>query len=136
MPWGKGQSGNPSGRKKGVANKELTTIRGQSESIINRVIEQANEGCVHSQKMVLDRIVAPMRSVEAPVILFGYPVNGSMLERGEFLLRATVNGKMSIQQGASLISALSSLCGIAESSEFKEKLERLEAQVEQMADKK
>ena len=129
MPYKKGESGNPAGRRKGIKNPELTSIKNQSKVIIDRVIAQAEEGCVASQKMVLDRIVPSLKAVDQPIILSGYPRKGSLVDKADFFISAMATGKISISQGTSFVQCISSFCTIKENTEFEERLNELEAVV-------
>ena len=71
MPFKKGQSGNPAGRRKGTKNKstlfkeDIATLREKGigqiadsiPEVLKAVIDQAKDGCRVSQKMVLERFI-------------------------------------------------------------------------------
>ena len=130
MVWDKGKSGNPAGRPKGASGRQLTSIKGKSDEIINRVIMQARDGCIPSQKMVMDRIVAPLKPVEQPVILVGYPRKGSVMDKANFIVDSIANGKISVSQGTGLVQALGALCKIKECTEFEDRLKEIEKTIE------
>ena len=131
MPFSKGETGNPSGRKKGVPNRQLMTIRGKGDDIVLQVIAQAENGCLPSQKMVMDRIVAPLKSVELPLIVTGYPKKGTVLDKANFFVDAVAAGKIPPSAGASIIQSLSSICRIKELVDFEERLIEVERRFEE-----
>ena len=66
--WAKGQSGNPGGRKPGTG--KVTKLR-QSlgrglPAIINKLKAQALAGDVQAARLLLERVIAPLRPEESP----------------------------------------------------------------------
>jgi len=70
-----GQSGNPAGRPKGAKGKTTLlreVMQTKSDRLLSRavpailrvVIQQALKGCVHSQKIILDRAVPVQKATE------------------------------------------------------------------------
>ena len=134
MRYQKGQSGNPAGRPKGLKSKTLLTLRGKSEEIVKSVLAQAEEGCVQSQKMVLDRVIPTIKPVDPPIVLTGYPVNGSLIEKANFFIDAAGKGKLSVSQASVMVGAIASLCRIKEVEEIDRRLSEIESQIESGAD--
>lgn len=64
----KGQSGNPSGRRKSslVANQAkalvAATIEKHAKELIEKILEQARNGCRQSQKLLLERLLPALKS--------------------------------------------------------------------------
>ena len=131
MRYQKGQSGNPAGRPKGIVTTNVRSIRNKSEDIIEDVIRQAEEGCIASQKMILDRVVPTLRSVDLPVIVSGYPAKGTLLEKAEFFVDAAGKGKIPVNQSAAMVGAIGALCKIKEIEEFEKRLSEIEKAVKE-----
>ena len=72
--WKKGKSGNPKGRKPGIKNK-ATIKRGElyefilnnAQTLLEKLVEQSDQGCRFSQKMLLDRVIPALKSHEIKV---------------------------------------------------------------------
>lgn len=72
MPFVKGQSGNPTGRRPGTQTKQ-TRLREQllseAPAILAALVEQAQAGDPAASKLVLDRCLPVLRPTDSPVPL-------------------------------------------------------------------
>lgn len=129
--WKPGQSGNPSGRKPGSGpTQRLREALGRDiELIIDKVREQALAGDLTAAKLVLERLLPPMRQQEEPVCL-ELPL-GSLTEAGKAILESVAFGAIPPTQGAALVGALGQLARLAEVDELTRRVEDLEAKHEQ-----
>jgi hypothetical protein len=121
-----GQSGNPAGRKPGStpATKLRKAIAGAMPEILAQLVEQAKAGDVAAAKVLIDRVCPPLKPQALPISL---PVNGSLTEQGEEIIRATMAGQIPPDIGSQLITALAAQSKIIELDELTKRIEALEA---------
>ncbi|MCP5537542.1 MAG: hypothetical protein H7A51_15075 [Akkermansiaceae bacterium] len=120
-----GTSGNPSGRPKS-ANAELRQrLAKDGEKIIQAVIDQAMEGDMTAAKIILDRILPPLRPTVAPVTV-PLPHGASQTDTAQAILTAAAQGYIPADTAAQLITATANLTRIIELEEIKPRLEALE----------
>ena len=122
-----GVSGNPKGRKKGNTAAHLLrkSIADDMPEIILKLVEQAKNGDTAAAKILLDRC-CPALKPQAMAI--NMPVNGSLAEQGNEIIRATLSGHIPPDIGAQLITALASQGKLIELQELTERIEILEEQ--------
>jgi hypothetical protein len=120
-----GQSGNPAGRKPGAtpATKLRKAIADAMPEILAQLVEQAKAGDVAAAKVLIDRVCPPLKPQALPVSL---PVNGSLTEQGEEIIRATLAGQIPPDIGSQLITALAAQSKIIEVDELTKRVEALE----------
>ena len=120
-----GTSGNPSGRPKS-ANAELRQRLAQDgEKIVQAVIDQALEGDMTAAKMILDRILPPLRPTATPVTV-PLPYKASQSDTAQAILSAAAQGHIPADIASQLITATANLARINELEELKHRLETLE----------
>lgn len=121
-----GTSGNPKGRPK----TEHTVLRGRltndADEIIQSVIDQAKQGDLAAAKLILDRILPPLRPTAAPVSI-PLPNGTDPVSLAESFLAAAADGRISADTASQLLAATANLTRIIESQELKPRLEALEA---------
>jgi hypothetical protein len=130
MPCVKGSSGNPSGRAPGSKNK-ATQIRDaigdQIPEIIAALVEQARQGDVPSARLILERVLPPVRAVgpTVDVDLEGFE-DGDLAARTEAVMLALGRGEIPVDVGQTLLSAISTQASIMETAELTQRISRLE----------
>lgn len=117
MPWQKGQSGNPTGRKPGTGKVER--LRKKLESHVPEVLDtlasKAKEGDTTAIKLLLDRVMPALKPKEQPVSV---PLVGDTLtDVGETVLRAAGAGAFAPGQASQLVSAVVGLARVREMDE-------------------
>ena len=125
--WAPGQSGNPRGRRPGTGKvAELReAIAGHVPDIVARLVEQAKGGDTQAARLLLERVVPPLRTAEAPAPL---ALAGSTLAgQGRAVLAAVAAGELAPSQGAALLGALGTLAKLAEADELERRIAALEA---------
>lgn len=124
--WKPGQSGNPKGRAPGTGEvaKLRAHIAERLPEILAKLAEQASGGDVQSARLLLERVLPPLRVVELPVEL-ALP-DGGLSEKARQIMSAAASGALAPDQAASLISALAAVARIIESDELAERIKRLE----------
>ncbi|MDP1667091.1 MAG: DUF5681 domain-containing protein [Methylobacter sp.] len=124
-----GVSGNPKGKPKDKTPATLLrkSIAEAMPDIILTLIEQAKAGDVAAAKCLLDRVCPTLKPQAMPICL---PVNGSLVEQGGEVIRATLAGQIPPDIGSQLITALSNQGKLVELEELTERLQRIEKQLE------
>ena len=67
MPFQKGQSGNPAGRKPGTKNRKLELLRSNDKRLKKKVLEMALDGDPVALRICADRLWPKLRPEAAPV---------------------------------------------------------------------
>lgn len=121
-----GQSGNPAGRPKDKTPATMLrkSIAEDMPEIVKTLVELAKGGDVQAAKVLLDRICPPLRPQALPIAL---PVNGSLTEQGNEIIKATMAGQIPPDIGSQLITALSHQAKIVEIDDLTKRIEALEA---------
>ena len=125
--WQPGQSGNPAGRPPGSGEvaKLRAGIAEHVPQILSKLIDAAIGGDTQAARLLLERVLPPVKAVELPVEL-SLP-EGRLTEQARHVLAAAAGGKLAPDQAATLIGALAGVARIAETDELRERIERLEA---------
>jgi hypothetical protein len=120
-----GVSGNPKGRKKGTTAAHLLrkSIADDMPEIILKLVEQAKNGDTAAAKILLDRCCPALKPQALAINL---PVNGSLAEQGNEIIRATLSGNIPPDIGAQMITALASQGKLIELQELTERIQILE----------
>ena len=121
-----GQSGNPRGRPRGIIDKRTRyriAFEEHSEALIASVIKNALEGDTVAQKMCLDRLVPPLKSIDRPVTL---KASETLAEQGRSILRSVTDGELTPSEAESVFRSLTAQARITELSELEQRIEVLE----------
>lgn len=125
--WRPGQSGNPRGRPPGSGEIAALRagIRARIPSLIERLIDAALAGDTAAARLLLERVLPPMKPAEetAPLAL----PDGTLTEQGRAVLRAVADGELAPGQGAALLASLGTLARVREADELLRRIEALEA---------
>lgn len=125
--WQPGTSGNPAGRPRGSGEvaKLRAAIAEHVPEILEQMVEAAKGGDVQAARLLLERVLPPVKAVEAAQAV---DISGeTMSEQGRAILSAVAAGELAPSQGATLISALGSLARVVEVDELLRRIEALEA---------
>ena len=127
MGWKKGQSGNPAGRSKGAGQvaKLRATILGHVPEIIENLVVAALAGDTSAAKLLIERAIPVLKSVEEPVRL-PMPADAALADHGRAILAAAGAGALSPGQVASLLNALGALAKVIETDELEKRIAALE----------
>ena len=125
-----GQSGNPSGRPKGVPTlvvKLRAAISEHLPAIIDAMVERAKAGDVAAATLLLGRVVPAVRP-ESP----GQAIDdgGNMVARAESIVSATLTGTLSPTTASELMGVLAGQARVKELVEIEQRLEALEARTQ------
>ena len=122
-----GVSGNPHGRKpKALATVEKlrTALAEELPEIIASVVKRAKDSDISASKLILERVLPPLKATEATVVLEA--ITGSRTEQGQAILAEMAQGVLTPSQAAQLMAALAAQARIAEVDEFEQRLTTLE----------
>lgn len=128
--WQPGQSGNPAGRPPGSGEvaKLRAGIAERVPDILATLIEQAMNGDTTAARLLLERVLPPLKAVEMNIEV---PLReGGLTEQARQMLSAAATGQVSPEQAASIISALAAVAKITETDELLKRIERLEEAAE------
>jgi hypothetical protein len=127
--WKAGQSGNPKGRPPGVSaiTKLRDSLAGDVPEILAGLVAAAKGGDVQAARLILERVLPPLKGVEASVML-NLPQGGTLTAKAETVLNAAASGELAPGQAAQLIAAMGTVARIAELDELDTRLTKLENQ--------
>jgi polyhydroxyalkanoate synthesis regulator phasin len=125
--WKKGESGNPGGRKPGTGQvaKLRNSIATHVPEIISQMVNKAKDGDVQAARLLLERVVPPLKSMEQSVSLM-FPENATLPEQGQIILQSVADGTLTPDQGHALLSGLGSQARLIEITELEERITALE----------
>lgn len=69
--WKAGESGNPKGRAPGTGEvaRLRESIAAHIPAIITQLVDKAREGDMQAARLLLERVLPPMKAIEQPVVL-------------------------------------------------------------------
>ena len=125
--WKKGESGNPSGRKPGTGRvaKLRDSIATHIPEIITQMVSKAKEGDVQAARLLLERVIPPLKSTESSVSIT-LPENATLSEQGQTIIQSIADGTLTPGQGQALLSGLGSQARLIEITELEERITALE----------
>ena len=126
--WRKGQSGNPAGKPLGSGELQRlrTAIAGHVPAIINQLVTAAQSGDVAAARLLLERVLPPVKAVEQPQAV-AMPTEGTLTNQGRAVLAAVAAGQLAPSQGAALLGAIGTLARVTELDELTRRITALEA---------
>ena len=128
MPqWKKGESGNPAGRPRGLTPHEQLRklLDPHAPQLVEQAVQLALSGDTAALKMCLDRCIPTLKPAQSPIEFDGD--GSSLADRGASVLQAMANGQLAPTDTAAILQSLTSQVRLLEETEFRERLERLEA---------
>lgn len=120
-----GQSGNPHGRPKSESSALRQSLADGAIDVVSAILEAAKGGDMQAAKIVLDRLVAPIKAAAAPVHL-SLPAAASPLDIARAILAATAAGSLPPDTAAQLVAAVGTFCRIEEVEELRGRITALE----------
>ena len=125
--WKQGESGNPNGRPPGVG--EVTRLResiaAHLPAIIAQLVTKAKEGDAQAARLLLERVLPPMKAIEQAVTL-SLPDGEGITAQGVAIVQAVAAGILAPGQGAQLLTGLGALARIKEIDELERRITQLE----------
>ncbi|MDP3497942.1 MAG: DUF5681 domain-containing protein [Candidatus Nitrotoga sp.] len=125
--WKAGESGNPSGRKPGTGEvaKLRASIAVHLPAIITQLVAKAKEGDSQAARLLLERVLPPMKAIE-PMVELNLPDNEGITAQGMAIVKAVAAGTIAPGQGAALLTGLGTLARIKEIDELERRISKLE----------
>ncbi|CAH1903705.1 conserved hypothetical protein [Candidatus Nitrotoga sp. HW29] len=125
--WKAGESGNPKGRTPGTGKvaKLRDSIAAHLPAIITQLVAKAKEGDSQAARLLLERVLPPMKPIEQPTMLI-LPNDGSLTAKAAAVLTAAAAGELAPSQAAQIITALGTLAKITEVDELAARITALE----------
>jgi len=126
--WRPGQSGNPSGRPRGISSAaSLRNRLGKDlDAIVDKLVALAKEGDVQASRALLERCIPTLKPTEVPAAI-PMPEGGGLVACGEAILQAAASGHLAPGQAGQLLAGLGCLAKLRESEELEARIEALEA---------
>ncbi|MBM3370416.1 MAG: hypothetical protein FJY46_06660 [Betaproteobacteria bacterium] len=124
--WMVGASGNPLGRPSGTGHvaRLRAELAQQLPGIIESLVRQAKAGDIGAIRVVLDRVIPPLKAVDAPLSL--QLPEGGFTTQGRAIVASAASGEVSAQEAAQLVAAISNLARVEVLDELERKVQRLE----------
>lgn len=125
--WKPGQSGNPNGRPPGSseAGRLRAAISQDIPEIIAVMVEKAKGGDAQAARLLLERVLPPVKATEATVEI-ELPPGATLTEQGEAIVRAVAGGLLAPGQAGALLTGLGNVARLKEVDELTQRLEALE----------
>lgn len=125
--WKPGESGNPKGRPPGSSEvgRLRAAISEHLPEIIKQLVEKARGGDTQAARLLLERVLPPVKAIEATVEL-DLPEGATLTEQGDAIVRAVASGLLAPGQAGALLSGLGSIARLKEVDELTKRLEALE----------
>lgn len=120
-----GTSGNLQGRPKSEAIALRQSLADGAADVVNAVLVAAKAGDMQACKIVLDRLVPPLKST-AQTVHLALPEAATPLDIANAILSATASGTLAPDIAAQLVSAVSTFCRIEEIEDLRIRIAALE----------
>jgi len=93
--------------------------------IIKQMVNKAKEGDVQAARLLLERVIPPLKSTEQNVSL-ALPENATLSEQGQTIIQSVANGALTPDQAKTLLSGLGSQARLMEITELEKRIAALE----------
>ena len=126
--WKAGQSGNPAGRPpgRGVISRLRELLEPDAPEILQTMVAAAKSGDVQAARLILERILPPIKAVEGAENLL---LEGDTLsDQGKSVLRAISDGFIAPSVGVQIIGAVGALARVVEIDELERRISQLEGE--------
>jgi hypothetical protein len=125
--WKPGESGNPRGRARGSGDigKLRQSIAEHVPDIISTLVEQAKGGDAGAARLLMERVIPPLKAVEVPTPM-ALP-DGTLADQGRAVVAAAGAGLLVPGQAAQMLAGLGALAKLIESDELERRIAALEA---------
>lgn len=123
----KGQSGNPSGRPKGIEDRRTEfrrLLEPHAPALIAKAVALALAGDIAALRLCIDRLVPPLRT--ADLALEVPRPEGTLADQGRAVLAEILAGRLRVDIGTNVIQALGTLAKLIESDELMRRIAILE----------
>lgn len=121
----KGKSGNPTGRPKTESAALRQALADRGADVAGVVLSAALGGDLVACRLVLERLVPPLRATAAPVSLT-LPTGAGLTDTGKAILTAAAGGDLPPDIASQLIAAVGTLARVMEIDELERRITQLE----------
>ena len=125
-----GQSGNPAGRPRGARNRKTIALEalldGQSEALMQKVIDLAKLGDDLAMRLCVGRMMAPRRERPVPLRLPPIETDADARRASTEILAALSDGEIAPKEAEHVLRAVASVAAILRSGEIAARLQRIE----------
>ncbi len=128
MKYAKGQSGNPKGRPRGVADKRVelrSLLEPHAAELVRTVVELAKAGDGAALRLCLDRLIPTLKARDEPVGSMA-GTSGAGADIGRSVLRAMALGEVTPDQASAMMAAIAAHSRIIEVYELERRIAALE----------
>ena len=126
----KGQSGNPAGKPAGTPSK-TTKLRALLEPHANELVAKAvalaKAGDTVALRLCLERLIPAFKAEGAPVAVEALAGPGTLTEQGRRTIAEMAAGRLSPEDAAAVMQAISALVRVEEMDELRRRVEALES---------
>jgi len=132
MSFKPGQSGNPSGRPKGIIDSRhrlRAALDPHADELLARAVEMAKAGDVAVLTFLLGRAMPAPKPETAPIEV-ALP-DGSLTQKAEALVAAAASGALPASTAAELLSGLATVAKLREVDELEARIAALETRTAQ-----
>jgi hypothetical protein len=127
MGYKKGQSGNPTGRPKGVADKR-TALREllipHAEKLVDTAVTMALAGDTAALRICIDRLMPPIKAKDAAVAMPG--LKGGLADQGQEVLSELAAGRLTPDEASTVMQTVAAQARIVEVDELAKRVRALE----------
>lgn len=120
-----GKSGNPQGRPKSETAALRQSLADGAADVVTAILKAAKAGDMQAAKIVLDRLVPPLKA-NAQTVHLALPEAASPLDIASAIIAATASGTLAPDIGAQLVTAIGTFCRIEEVEELRARIAALE----------
>ena len=127
MAFKKGQSGNPTGRKRGAGptGRLRKAIDEKSDELLQVVIDQALSGDSTAAMALLSKVLPNLKASSEPV-QFKLDTSGGLSQTGESIVQGIAKGDVPLDSGTQILTSLASLAKLQEIDDITKRIDALE----------
>ena len=130
MAFQSGISGNPNGRKAGSRNRATLLLEalldGEAEAVTRTVIQKAKAGDMIAARLVLDRIVPPVKERRVQIALPSVQSAKDIANALQQVIAAVAGGDIAPHEGQAIAALLETQRKAIETEAFEQRLANLE----------
>lgn len=129
----KGKSGNPGGRRKGIADKRVqyrALLDPHMRELVEKLIAMAKEGDFRAIKLIADKCIPEARGLDSPVRVMNWQATDTIIDQSRALISAVATGVLTPDQGRTLMSMLASHMDIEKIDDLSKQIAELREHLE------
>lgn len=124
--WRKGVSGNPAGRPRAASTQLRHALAEHGTDVVERVVKAAMDGDMTAARIVIDRLLPPLKAQPAPIHVDLDGADG-LAGVSRRLVDEAAAGRVPADVASQLVTALGQVARITEIDELERRLAALEA---------